>query len=183
MASRPFELGVGEEVVVSADSGTITIQLLPPTSSGLLQPAIYGPAIPGVIVALAGLLIAHALTKRRERRKEVAELCANLKKLADEAAIAAVNAWSAEVGEKRKEAVRDVKRRIQALGIAATQVNRRTRHRIDVTSRVSAFRKAATKDPFEDQERPATDAAEGPILHELSAFLRELDEKHDHHYR
>ena len=69
-----------------ANSGTIacTVQVDLPHQNWT-EVSIYTPVLPGVLVALAGLWISHWLTKKRERRKEIFELCALLKERVREA--------------------------------------------------------------------------------------------------
>lgn len=154
---------------------------------GWTSPEIYAPAVPGVLVALAGLLIAHRLTQARERRKEVHELCIALKKSAADANEAIVKAWLAGVGASRLLDVEDAKRRIQSLGIAATDLKSRTgrlrfpywrRSELDVTAEVSRLRTAATRDPFEDPER----AADPSQLREVSQAVGELSIRIDRRF-
>ena len=167
----------GQTLIISrpGDTSTITLQLSPPAPKSLADLSIYAPAVPGVLVALAGLLIAHWLTTRRDRRKEVADLCAEIKKAADEAATAAMSAWLLISGDERRAAIHDVKRRIQNLGIASTYIAGRTKGRINLSSNVAAFRKAATRDPFEDPEREGTEGQHGPIMADLAKFMGAVD--------
>ena len=111
-------------------------------------------------------MLSHALSRRRERRKEILDLCGNLKALADEAVEAANEAWLCEGEKDRLLKIHETKGRIQTIGIAATTLRRRSTGRlaglreligrkqsIDVREQVALLRRAATQDPFEEPDR------------------------------
>lgn len=130
------------------------------------DPIVYAPALPGVLVALVGLWVAHRLTVARESRKALLELCEDLKKRVDEAATAANEAWLCAAGPDRDVKVKETKWLLQRAGNAATNLKRKTalgifgrkRHGvplIDVVAEIAELRRVATADPFEDTSRPA----------------------------
>jgi len=182
--NAPVQLAPGEAIEYPLDgtSNRLVIQLQPPASHRLLDPLIYAPAIPGVIVALAGLAIAHYLTKRLDRRREANNLSLALQKSAQDAAKSAIHAWGTPKDDARQHLIFDVKRELQALGIAATQLKRRTHTKIDVVKEVAALRTAATADPFEDPEREADQGPVGNIQSALSTLLVAITEKCDRYY-
>ena len=128
----------------------------------------YAPAIPGIIVALLGLWIAHRLSVRRDRRKEILELCEDVKSAVGEAEQASARAWLTARGPERLPAVHDAKSKLQMLGIMATDLHRRTMRgslgslkclftdspmSINVIGEIAQLRDIATADPFEDPRR------------------------------
>ncbi|UYO51671.1 hypothetical protein [Rhodopseudomonas palustris] len=157
---------------------SLTIHVAP-SAKGLTDPLVYAPAIPGVLVALVGLLVAHWLSGHRDRRKELSDLCSDLKKVAEEAASLAMKAWELGPGNDRLEAIRDTKRKLSILGTAATHLSKRTpgRKSIDLNSEVARLRKAATNDPFEDPQRHACSEQTGAIMLALADILSQTDEK------
>lgn len=161
-----------------AQLSKITIQVVQP-ARGLTDPLLYAPAIPGVLVALIGLVAAHWLSGRRDRRKELSDLCAHLKEVAEEAATVAMKAWEVGAGDDRLEAIRDTKRKLSILGTAATHLSKRTpgRKSIDLTTEVARLRRAATNDPFEDPNRASSDQQTGAIMAALGEILGQTDEK------
>lgn len=161
------------------------IHLLPP-SHEWTDPGLYAPAIPGVIVALLGLWIAHWLTTRRDRRKEVLELCENVKAAALEAENACAAAWLSEIGPDRAKFVHDAKSKLQNLGIMATDLNRRTSRGllaailcsvfdrvmgINVINEMARFRDIATSDPFEEPTRPPNNSDK---INDIRAAVTEI---------
>jgi hypothetical protein len=144
----------------------VRLTVIPPERDWL-DASVYAPALPGVLVALIGLLIGHLLSRRRDQRVEVSGLCDQLKELADGAAAVSVEAWLSGPTPERALKIHETKRKIQALGVAATTLRRRSRGfasglreffgsahwGIDVTREVSHLRDAATQDPFEDPDR------------------------------
>jgi hypothetical protein len=157
---------------------------------------LYAPAIPGVIVALLGLWIAHWLTARRDRRKEVLELCENVKAAVLEAETAGIGAWLSAPGADRTKTVREAKSKLQNLGIMATDLNRRTSTgvvgvvcgflfdrilSINVVREVARLRDAVTDDPFEEPDRPLSEeqindirAAANEIVGRINLQFNEL---------
>lgn len=143
------------------------IHLLP-TPQQWTDFGIYAPAIPGLIVALLGLWIAHRLSVRRDRRKEILELCDAVKTAVGEAEQACALAWLAPQGPERLAAIHQAKSKIQMLGIMATDLHRRTARglfaalyclfgdcvmSVTVIEEIARFRDLATSDPFEDPVR------------------------------
>lgn len=154
-------------------SRPIVIQLEMPRKD-LLDFSIYAPTIPGVLVALVGLIIAHQLSLARDRRKELRDLCTELKKLADDAATSAMATWQMPKSDDRQKAVNETKRMLQAVGIAATHLNRRQKS-IDLASQVYELRRAATTDPFEDPDREAAAHQIGPIMAVLAELIHSIE--------
>lgn len=137
------------------------------------EPGVYAPAIPGIVVALLGLWIAHKLSVRRDRRKEILELCEGVKGAVGEAEKACTLAWLAPAGPDRLSAIHESKSKLQMLGIMATDLHRRTTRgfvfrvfnlfadivmSVNVIGEVARFRDMATSDPFEDPDRPSDDS-------------------------
>ena len=148
--------------------------------------AIYAPALPGLIVAFLGLWIAHHLTRRRERRKEIFESCAALKEALEGFQQACESAWLSIRGEERSKAVHDVKSRLQSLGMMATDLSRRSTQgkvcalialfcdypmSVNVKNDIAALRDIATADPFEDPRRPSDDS----VLFDIRAQVGVID--------
>jgi hypothetical protein len=161
---------------VKTEAGTVILHL-EPSPKNVWDVSLYAPAIPGVVVALVGLLIAHWLSVQRDRRKELREICNELKTEADDAAKSALTAWRLGPVQERIEAVHDTKRKLQAVGILATTLARRTSRRscIDVTQQVAELRRAATVDPFEDPVRSADDRQAGAIMVTLADLLNRVE--------
>lgn len=177
----PTQHSIEAEGILGRQPITLKVDL-PPQS--LFNPAIYAPAIPGVLVAAVGLWIAHRFTRSRDRRKEISDLCSDFSKAIDSAAEAAVAAWLEEDATKRPAKVSEAKRKIQAAGIVATNLKRRSAYSrfssfrtllggprdIDVVAHVSNLRRATTADPFEDPSRsPDSDRAEAAATESLTA--------------
>lgn len=159
------------------------------------------PAVPGVLVAIAGLYIAHWFSAKRDRRKEVADLCKSIKELADSAAESAVQSWNASTAKERVAAIAPTRRRFQSVGIAVTDLRVRTarishlatlwrllqrgkrpvaneffiRTSIDAGQELVAFRKAAMQDPFDDVTRPANPTVVLEIESRLASFQSAID--------
>jgi hypothetical protein len=164
---------------VGLRSGDTIVIKLPSDTKQLTDLSIYAPAIPGLIVALVGLYIAHRFSAYRDRRKELSELCSATKELADEAASSALRAWAQNVGNERLEAIQETKRKLQLLGVSATTLAARTRGRksVDLSREVAGLRRAATADPFEEPERVPSDAQTGPIMAALADLYAKADER------
>jgi hypothetical protein len=154
----------------------LSLDVAAPPAKGFFDLSVYAPAAPGVIVALAGLYIAHHLTRSRERAKAIGDVCEKLKELTDSAVQSAVDAWEAPPGADRLAKVRTAKRLIQKVGTSATALRNRSGRRgkwnsrfckqseIDILQLVSDLRRAATADPFEDPERDADSSRSNNIL-------------------
>lgn len=170
MASDPLTI----QVPASASGQSFTIHF-EPKAQDWRDPALYAPAIPGVIVALLGVWLVHRLTLQRDRRKEIVELCNATKDAAATAEAACIAGWLSTVGDERTAAILEAKGKLQALGIAATHLQHRTCQgairairsvfsgmdmSINVINEVAALRSVATDDPFEDAQRPP-DASKG----------------------
>lgn len=173
-----YVINPGQSLSISSDTTTIIIRVGDQTR-GIWDPAMYAPALPGVLVALATLLIGHLLSSYREKTKRFGELCAALKAAADEAAMSAMAAWRCTAGAERLAAIHDTKRKLQSLGIAATTLANATRRggSIDLIHEVANLRRAATADPFEDPCRPSDDSQTGAIMAALSAITFKIDER------
>ena len=85
-----------------------------------------------------------------------------------------MTAWRMQKSDARVKAVLETKRKLQAVGIAATHLARREK-KIDVTQYVAELRRAATADPFEDPDREAEDNHTGPIFATLAQLLHEIE--------
>lgn len=163
-------------------SEVIQIIQATPEKKDLTDLALYAPALPGVLVALAGVWFGHWLSQKRDRRKEISDACSEIKDLAGMAVDAAISAWTAKVGDKRRSSVKETYRRFNILGIAATSLRDRTdakplfrrQKSIDLTSAVFALRKSAMMDPFDDPSRAASSANVDQINTELSALWAEV---------
>lgn len=157
---------VNINVQPSAAQQTITLQLepRPPQWTDL---AVYAPTFPGLIVAILGLWIAHRLTVARDRRKQILELSEDAKEAVQEAEAACVSAWLSSI-EDRSSSVATAKSKLQAAGIIATDLRRRSasglfRHlkylfvyctiAVDVVNDVGRLRDIATGDPFDNPAR------------------------------
>lgn len=141
------------------------------------DPLIYAPAIPGVLVALAGLWIAHWLTSKRERNKAKLDYCEQIKALVDDAVAASTEAWIREEGLERERKIKETKRLIQQVGAAATRLKRLTaRSTIDVIIEVSELRRVATKDPFEDPTRTADSSHIENIMAAADLICSKIDD-------
>ncbi|MBY0383256.1 MAG: hypothetical protein K2W78_15210 [Xanthobacteraceae bacterium] len=167
----------GQPAQVSVQNGTVIQVQLVPAKPGVLDPQLYAPAIPGVIVALLGLWIAHCFSARRDFRKEVADCCSDLKGLVDEAFTAASKAWVADPGSDRIAAINETKHKIQVLGIASTTLSRKTKGSVDLSSEITKFRRACTSDPFEDPTRIAENVVPADMLTAMIDLYARADHK------
>jgi hypothetical protein len=153
-------------VAPSATNQTLTLQL-EPRPPNWTDISVYAPTVPGLAVAILGLWIAHRFTMARDRRKEILELCEDTKAALGEAESACIKAWLSPQAE-RAAAVANAKSRLQALGIGATDLRRRTVKgvvtrlkylvvdcliAVDVVNDVGRLRDIATNDPFDDATR------------------------------
>ncbi|MGA0563657.1 hypothetical protein ACO2RV_14530 [Ancylobacter sp. VNQ12] len=130
----------------------------------LLNPSLYAPAIPGIAVAIIGLFVAHYLSRVRDRRKEVRDICDKLKDQAEKCVDVSALAWSELDGTKRASLVAETKRRLQILGTTASHIRQSTRtgcfnpmrfwsSELDIRHLIVRLRQACTKDPFDDPSR------------------------------
>lgn len=154
----------------------------PPKS--LIDPSLYAPALPAVVVALFVLFAGDRLTRRRERRKEVRELCEDLNDRALEAVESAIRAWTESKKSTRTTIVLETRRRFKTVGVTATDLQRLTGRRkylrtlwlpwndrqeawqqrrmiiardsLDVSVEVVALRRTSMQDPFDEPNREAT---------------------------
>jgi hypothetical protein len=55
--------------------------------------SLFLPTLPGLVVALFGLWVAHRFTRSRDRRKEISDICASLNEAIDDVADVAISAW------------------------------------------------------------------------------------------
>lgn len=149
------------------------------------------PTVPGVIVALLGLFVGHLLTRSRERREEVRDLCHSIKNEAAEAAEAAVKAWHATDPSLRKIAVADTKRKVHIIGTRLTDLKRLTSGRswasreparINVSAELVKFRRACTND-LTDIYDAAVVPPSGPIEISLADLTGEIDRQFRARYR
>ncbi|MCA1510250.1 hypothetical protein [Bradyrhizobium sp. NBAIM01] len=171
-------------IAPSTQPQTIAVQLEPrPTAWTDL--ALYAPTLPGVVVAVLGLWVAHRFAQIRDRRKEVLELKELAKSSLVEATEACTAAWLDAADDDRPAKLMAAKRKLQTFGITATDLKRKTkqgvathlRHlffdcplAIDIVNDVGRLRNLATNDPFDDLERePDRDKAE-----DISALTTEI---------
>lgn len=162
-----------KDIGVKLENSTVKVELV--SHNSWLNPELYLPAIPGVLVALAGLWIAHCLARSRERRKEISDRCDTLRDSAELAAECALAAWACPKGNKRKEKIQKTKRKLQIVGTIATDLARRSKSRlrpgVDLAQEVTAFRRATTADPFEDPTRTGTHQRDGDVNNALANLL------------
>ena len=162
----PMANAVNIDVQAGAAQQTITLQL-EPRPQQWTDISVYAPTFPGLIVAILGLWIAHRLTVARDRRKQILELSEDTKDAVQEAEAACVAAWLSPI-EDRSSAVATAKSKLQAAGIVATDLRRRSsaglfRHlkylfvnctiAVDVVNDVGRLRDIATGDPFDNPTR------------------------------
>lgn len=158
------------------------IQLLD-QQHGWTDPSIYAPALPGVLVALVGLWIAHRLAWKRERRKEILQHKNVLQDVLTEVEAICNSAWLADPGAERMAKIKLAKSRLQDAGVTATDLNRKTAQglmgalrslfsdrpmSINLIYEIAQLRDVATADPFEDPARPS-DASR---IDDISAIIR-----------
>ena len=175
------------------------VQIVHPRSEpDLLALSTYASALPGVIVAGAGFVIVHKLTKLREREKRAIDICDELRAIAMEAATIATEAWLSDANPERTQLIHKTKQQIQTLGIGATRLKRvaagvapryglvdcwtnRTlkilwhRRPVDLSLAVAKFRKSVTADPFEDPLRTADAGAAANVQLALSNMVHGID--------
>lgn len=184
-----------ERVVVSAPPVNVQVNV-PEKTKSLLDPGVYAPAIPGIIVALFGLWAAHFLAQRRDRKKAISDLCESLKKIVADASSVAVDAWLEPRAEQRASGIASTKRLLQSVGITATTLKRRTearrtwaiasrkrlwplklveRRSINLIGDVAKFRRQAMSDPFEDPNRAADSSRSDAINAAASALIANAD--------
>ena len=86
-------------------------------------------------------------------------------------------AWTAGPTPERIAAIHDTKRKLQAVGIMATNLARRTAGRkcIDLAQQVAELRRACTIDPFEDPDRGSDDRQIGAIMATLANLLNQIE--------
>lgn len=148
---------------------SVSLKLAPPKSS-MLDMSVYAPAIPGVLVALVGVWLTSRLAQRRERRKEVLELCDKFEVKVDEALTAVDAAWHSQIGYNRDIETKKTKRLLQDVGRLATSIRKhsacgRLREflcfigfskritEINVISSVSSLKRAIFTEDFEEPNR------------------------------
>jgi hypothetical protein len=173
--------------------GESQIIYLKPGPTNWADPSIYAPALPGVIVAILGLWIAHRLSMRRERRSEVLRLCDAVKGAAADTVAICTKAWMAAPGDERNGLIQEAKSRLQTLGSMATNLRRRSGVgtlrtvkslfvdgpiSIDVLGEIAAMRDLATGDPFEDPTRDS-DASR---VNDMRAKIANIDASIDMHF-
>lgn len=160
---------------------TIIIQNAP--QRGVWDLANYAPAIPGVIVSILTLFLAHHLALKKEKRKEKLEMCENIKKIADDAVTAAIDAWNCVPGEDRRIKIFTTKQKFLMLGRSVTDIDKYSGHKINVVNDIVRLRRAATVDPFEDSERCAQPEMCDGIISALSDLISELDRQSRMHLK
>lgn len=177
----------------------VAVQIeVPKKDNDLFQPSTYASALPGVLVAIAGFYVVHALARRRDREKRLIDTSQLVHELAGEAAAAAAEAWTATKGPKRSLAVNEARQQFQMLGLAVTRVQgvaakiarRRSigdcwtsrslkgllaRHTIELKEELKNFRTTALKDPFGDPNRGPDQGVVADIHIELGNFSHALD--------
>lgn len=159
----------------------------------------YASAVPGVVVAIAGFWVVHRLARRRDREKRVMDMSADAHELAGKAASAAIAGWTAGKGPKRKSQIDEAIHLFQILGSTVTRlrdatarVSRRkwlgacwearslkllgSKHTLELSSELSAFRKLAIQDPFGDPDRGPDHDRSADIRVELGNFVYALDQ-------
>jgi hypothetical protein len=155
----------------------------PAEQKSLWDMNLYAPAIPGVLVALAALWIAHWLAGSRERKKGLAELCDALEALAEEAVKASNDGWTLRAGQKREQAVHMTRWRLQKVGAAATRLLNQSSgpmsSGINVITEAAHFRDALTADPFLDPRRRPDPAKVRANLVALATFMGRLNHLRD----
>ena len=176
------------DVAPSTTNQTFTLQL-EPRPQNWTDVSVYAPTFPGLAVAILGLWIAHRFTVARDRRKEILELCEDTKVALKEAESACTKAWLSSQTE-RAAAVAEAKSKLQALGITATDLRRRTGKgvfrrlkylivdcliAVDVVNDVGRLRDITTNDPFDSSTR---EADSGPVS-DISAKVSEIQAKVD----
>jgi hypothetical protein len=179
---------VSVEVPASSTQHTITIQLeqKPLNWTDL---AIYAPTFPGLLVAILGLWIAHRFTVARDRRKEILQLCEDTTAALMEAESACVAAWLSSVAD-RATTIATAKSKLQAAGITATDLRRRTQKgpfrmlkhlfvdcaiAVDVVNDIGQLRDIATSDPFESLVRQPDDRQIGSITAKVAEIQARID--------
>ncbi|MCC8954315.1 hypothetical protein H8B02_12870 [Bradyrhizobium sp. Pear77] len=165
---QPVTINVGP----GSQPQTFTIQLeqRPPSWTDF---AIYAPTVPGLVVAVLGLWVAHRFAVARDRRKEIADLKEFTKDALTAAQEACVAAWMASPEESWLEKLMTAKGKLQELGIAATDLRRRTKQgwitdiqhvfiecplAVDIIHDIARLSNLATNDPFDDPQRQADNA-------------------------
>ncbi|MHC1949622.1 hypothetical protein IF803_35380 [Bradyrhizobium sp. UFLA06-06] len=183
--AQPVTINIGP----GSQTQTFTIQLeqRPPSWTDF---AIYAPTVPGLMVAILGLWVAHRFAVARDRRKEIVDLKEFAKDALTAAQEACVAAWIASPDETRVEKVMAAKGKLQELGIAATDLRRRTkqgwitdiRHvfidcplAINIVHDIARLRNLVTNDPFDDPQRQADNAK----AEEISAVASEIRSRID----
>ena len=155
--------------LTTVETTTVAITGVPPAPPSLL--AKWLESAPTIIFAALGFLIVHRLTQWREREKSVFELYRVVGDQISAAAKAAIAAWGAKRGPKRRRAIAEAKWRIQQVGSTVARLeslSRRRRQRrwkripywprvaIVATASQISFRKALTGDEnFDDDVRDA----------------------------
>lgn len=158
--------GDGKVVYLPSAQTSFEIRISEKPNS-LLSPTLYAPALPGIAVAIIGLFVAHYLSRVRERRKEIRDVCDRLKTQAEKCVEVSASAWAEADNTKRATMVAETKRRLKILGITASHLRQSTRAswmnpmrvwslELDVRHLVIRLRQACTKDPFDDPSRQST---------------------------
>jgi hypothetical protein len=176
------------EVPASSTQHTITLQL-EPRPLNWTDLAIYAPTFPGLLVAILGLWIAHRFTVARDRRKEILQLCEDTTSALMEAEAACVAAWLSST-EERANTIAITKSKLQAAGITATDLRRRTQKgllrtlkhlfvdcaiAVDVVNDIGQLRDIATSDPFESTTRQPDDSQIGSITAKVAEIQAMID--------
>lgn len=183
MPDAPVTINVGP----SSQTQTFTVQLEPRPPSWT-DPSIYAPTLPGVVVAVLGLWVAHKFAAMRDRRKEFLELRDVAKDALDEAESSSSAAWLAPADATRPEKLMLAKSKLQAFGTTATDLRRRTKQSlmthlrhvfwdvplaVDVVNDVARLRDLVTSDPFDDPNRQP-DSIRASDIAALCAQIRGL---------
>lgn len=103
------------------------------------------PAIPSTIVGIAGFWIVHHLSSRRQKRDELFKACQSSREEIGAIATVANEIWNLKGGADRQSQASVLVHRIGRLGRVLNTLARRER-RLEVTSELMRFRRAATAD-------------------------------------
>lgn len=165
---------------------TIHLEQRPPSWTDV---AIYAPTIPGLVVALFGLWIAHRFAAMRDRRKEILELKEATKDALSLAEEACVKVW---LEPPSAALILDAKSKLQILGTSATDLKRRTKQAwwrhvthlfnncliaVDVIIDVAKLRNVVTEDPFDDLNHASDQGRATEITAACSELRARIDQQ------
>ncbi|WP_342249356.1 hypothetical protein [Sphingomonas sp. OTU376] len=137
-------------------------------------------------MALLGFWLAHALTVKRERRKEAGEICEQIEELAEKALESALAGWGAAIGAERTSATYRAKWDAQKLGLAVTRLHNKTSDAfhtgINLIEAAATFRTALFDDPTEDffdSSRASIGGKEAALHGAMSTFIARANQLRD----